>query len=420
MKLLISLFLLCATTLSAQSKKVWRPFSDDSPWNQKIPVNTNLDKDSQSLIDDFASRGPLYINMKDWSIALYIIDSDSTEKHNVQDSRPGVYGKGFEFPRHIPIPKNAIASPPLNGDNHLCIIDTVKNIEWGMWWVRQDDSRQWFTGLGAVTDLSGSGVADPWFSSEREFDSHRARAGGFPLIAGLIRVEEIKAGKIEHALVFAYDNCRSEFFVAPASTAQATKDDIKNNFGIPMGGRIQLDPNWDVESSALSESGKIIARALQEYGAYCGDFAGANVIYAENSPEALTEWSGILNPEELYNVLTPEMISKHFRVINMNVLPGQNFNEKPPYIISFTFQDQIVNSKIDYFENTVEIIVSEKTDIRNLIAEFEAEKKNTKVFIKNVEQLSGKTINDFSSRQVYTLVTNEGTTKDWQIIVKKK
>ena len=42
------------------------------------------------------------------------------------------------------------------------------------------------TGLGAVTDLSGTGVALPWFAVQRELDSARARASGFPLIAGLI------------------------------------------------------------------------------------------------------------------------------------------------------------------------------------------------------------------------------------------
>lgn len=120
-KLLIFLLLLYLSTLYAQSQKVWHPFSEASPWNQKIAVNAKPDKDSQALIDDFASRGSLYINIKDWSIPLYIIDSDSTKKQNVMDSRPGVYGKGFEFPRQIPIPENAIASPPLNGDNHLCI-----------------------------------------------------------------------------------------------------------------------------------------------------------------------------------------------------------------------------------------------------------------------------------------------------------
>ena len=38
----------------------------------------------------------------------------------------------------------------------------------------------------------------------------------------------------------------------PASTAQVAQQDAVDSRGIPMGGRIQLDPSWDVERSALS------------------------------------------------------------------------------------------------------------------------------------------------------------------------
>lgn len=423
MKYLKILYLLLITLNSAfpqTSKHVWRPFSDDSPWNQKIPEKPEIDSNSKELIDDFASRGPLYINMSAWSIPVYFVNSDTTPKYNVQDSRKGVYGKGFTFPRQIPIPSHAVPSPPEGGDNHLCIIDKAKNLEWGMWWARKNENNEWSTGLGAVTDLTGTGVAEPWFAVEREFDSHRARASGFPLIAGLIRVEEIKAGKIEHALVFAYDHCRSEFFIPPASTAQATIQNIKNSSGIPMGGRIQLDPEYDIENSDLSESGKIIAKALQEYGAYCGDFAGANVIYAENSPEALKEWEGLLDPEELYNVFNPEMIKKNFRVLDMDILlPGQNFENPPPYIISFSFKEQISKTKIDFFNRTVELKISGQANVTNLAASYNVYKKGTKVYINDIEQVNGITLNDFSSPLTYTLIAEDGTTNNWIVFIKK-
>ncbi len=322
------LYFLQVFAVQGEENVVWRPFNNESPWNQKIPSDVKLDSASQELISDLANAGALYVNINDWSIPLYFVDSENTPLHNVEDSRPGVYGKGFEFPRSIPIPDNAIASPPTGGDEHMCIVDKKKGIEWGMWATRKVNGH-WFTGLGAVTDLNGTGVAPPWNKAEREFDAHRARASGFPLVAGLIRVEEIEAGKIEHALVFAYPYCRTEHYIQPASTAQVTFEQTRNNYqGIPMGGRIRLNPNWDVEGSALSPTGKIIARALQDYGAYCGDFAGAFVIYAENSLEALEQWEGILNTDEFMSVFTPEMIETNFQLINMGeIKKGQNFKE---------------------------------------------------------------------------------------------
>jgi hypothetical protein len=323
--------ILGSACFAASEPSVWRPFSDDSPWNQPIAAGAPSDPASTKLIAGLAARGPWRINIKDWSIPIYFINSDATPKYDVGDSRPGIYGAGFEFPRSIPIPDDAVPSPPAgdNSDHHLCIVDRAKHLEWGMWYARKDASGRWFTGLGAVTDLSGTGVAPPWFASKRQLDSHRARASGFPLVAGVIRVEEIRAGRIEHALVFAYDRCRAEYFIPPASTAQAAEPSTINNAtGIPMGGRIQLDPSWDVEHSGLSPAAKVIARALQEYGAYCGDYAGANVLYAENSPKAVAAWRGLLSSDDLAAIFTPQMIAKHFRVLDMGtLLPGQNLSE---------------------------------------------------------------------------------------------
>jgi hypothetical protein len=81
----------------------------------------------------------------------------------------------------------------------------------------------WNTPIPA--DLAGTGVrpnastAEPWYSA------HGARACGFPLVAGLIRVEEIEAGRIDRALVVAHPHSRAGGFTPPASTAQARVGD---------------------------------------------------------------------------------------------------------------------------------------------------------------------------------------------------
>jgi hypothetical protein len=334
----------------------WRAFSDDSPWNQRIPAHTPSDRGSVAMIEDFAGRGPLHVNIQDWSIPVYFVDADTTPRRDVGDSRPGVYGAGFEFPRRIPIPDDAVASPPVadDSDNHLCIVDRTKHLEWGMWAARKDRTGRWFTGLGAVTDLASAGVAPPWFASPRQLDSHRARASGFPLIAGLILLDEIEAGRIEHALVFAYDRCRTGVFVPPASTAQVAVPGTTNSRGIPMGGRLQLDPAWDVEHSGLSRAGKIIARALQEYGAFCGDYAGANVLYAENSPAAVAAWQGLLHKDELAAIFDPAFIRDRFRVVDLgNILPGQNFELPPPYVIACSGEGETAPARIDQLNRTI-------------------------------------------------------------------
>ena len=98
----------------------------------------------------------------------------------------------------------------------------------------------------------------------------------------------------------------------------------------PLGARLQLDPDFNIESSGLSPPGKIIARALQTYGAYVGDQAGANVLFAEAGPEQLAEWKGLLKPDELASIFSPEMMARHFRVIDMGeALPAETVPAQP-------------------------------------------------------------------------------------------
>jgi hypothetical protein len=166
--------------------------------------------------------------------------------------------------------------------------------------------------------LLGSGARPIAEGNPTWWTSHGSRACGFPLIAGLIRVEELEAGKIEHALVLAYPHIRAGLYTPPASTAQATvgTEAIKSR-GIPCGGRIQLDPSLNLDSLGLSASGKVIARALQEYGAYIGDYSGAVNLYADGSPAAQAKWdAGLLDTYEVKDLI----LLSAFRVLALGTL----------------------------------------------------------------------------------------------------
>jgi hypothetical protein len=72
--------------------------------------------------------------------------------------------------------------------------------------------------------------------------------------------------------------------------------DAQPNRGILCGARIQLDPALDVSTLGLSSAGLTVARALQRYGAFIGDFSGAVSLYADASPDASAYFgAGILN-----------------------------------------------------------------------------------------------------------------------------
>jgi hypothetical protein len=164
-------------------------------------------------------------------------------------------------------------------------------------------------------DLAGSGARppernNPWWAG------HGPRACGFGLVAGLITVDEMRAGSIEHALVIAYPHIRSRYYTPPASSAQGTTTDAIATRGVLCGGRIQLDPALDVTTLGLSSSGLIIARALQKYGAFVGDYSGAVSLYADASATAQATWSGGL----LANGEAAKIPLARFRVLTIGTI----------------------------------------------------------------------------------------------------
>ncbi len=298
----------------------WRPFSDTSAWNTKLAADPPIDSDNQAMIDDLTTLSQwnfLGINIAGFSIPLYWAN-DSTPQVQVHADLGGegfVGNNGLDATAMVPIPSDAAPDP--ESDRHMLIVHENRQISWDFFGA-EPNGGAWTCALCATTDLLGSGARPIKEGNPTWYTSHGARACGFPLIAGLIRVEEMKAGKIDHALVIAYPHIRAGLYTPPASTAQATigTDAIKSR-GIPCGGRIQLDPSLDLDSLGLTASGKIVATALQEYGAYVGDYSGAINVYAEGSPAAQAEWSqGLLDTYEVKD----QIPLSSFRVIELGTL----------------------------------------------------------------------------------------------------
>jgi hypothetical protein len=272
---------------SAGSAGSWRPFSDTSPWNTPIATDAAVDPDSAALIVDWSTvpgQTSFWINITAYSMPVYWVDSTSTPMVTVAAA---VGGTGFRDGAinqwdaagsgQAPIPAGAV--PAEGTDRHLAVVDRAARMEWGLW-NADSGSGSWTAGQASTMDLAGDGIRpstllDPWWAGAGP------RACGFALIAGLITVAEIQAGSIDHALVVAYPHIRSRYFRSPASSAQGTTTEALPNRGIPCGGRLQLDPTLDVATLGLSPAGLAIARALQQYGAFVGDFSGAMSLYAD-------------------------------------------------------------------------------------------------------------------------------------------
>ena len=120
----------------------------------------------------------------------------------------------------------------------------------------------------------------------------------YPYLTGLVRPWEIAQGHVDHAIAFAYQS-PSDSVICPATKSDGSASRASN---MPEGARIQLDPTLNVDDPAysLTRTGKILARAMQQYGMILIDGAGHPKIYGEyqgsagwnsTDPSALNYWT---------------------------------------------------------------------------------------------------------------------------------
>jgi hypothetical protein len=252
-----------------------RAYTETSPWNTKIPADPVLDRKSAAWIKDV---GPLTANVSSFTFPVYAVRGHSTDKvtYTASGIAAVISADGASQTRpadgqiDIPMPEGAVAAT--GSDGQIIVLDLDTGDEYDLWQV--DTDARTATNITKFT----RGLLSPGTTSV----VYPSRGAGMVYYRGLIRPWEIEQGRIDHALAFAYYRVSNEFRY-PATKSDGTKQ------GMPEGARIQLDPSFDV-NSLPDRTARIVARALQEYGAYVVDYAGnRGKIYAEYDGTA--NWS---------------------------------------------------------------------------------------------------------------------------------
>jgi len=175
----------------------------------------------------------------------------------------------------------------------MSVISYDKRYEWDFYRAQKDKNGIWYAKYVRRWDLATDGVNSPYDGKTT------VRACPSPHTHGLITYEEIQQGYIDHAVAFSYwgEKKPSHWGVYPC---QAYRSGVSDRQGaMSLGERIQLDPTINVESSSLNRAGKIIAKAMQEYGMIfvmnCGQ--GCNSVYAESLLNKSISWDGIFGSQ---------------------------------------------------------------------------------------------------------------------------
>jgi hypothetical protein len=169
---------------------------------------------------------------------------------------------------NIPVPESNLIVPDTSTDHHVIIVDMWQGKVWEMWNFVRVGSGNYTCGMMAGWDIGGLGYNTDGTYGPR----NRACAAGVSLIAGAIQYPEFMSGVIRHALTFVTGAgiMRNKFLAPPASNTDGAQ--VGTTY-VEEGSHIQLDPSIDLDAKGLNSSAKIIAKALQDYGAFCVDRA---------------------------------------------------------------------------------------------------------------------------------------------------
>jgi hypothetical protein len=164
-------------------------------------------------------------------------------------------------PGPFPIPRGAPVEGGngSDGDRHVLVVDRFSCTLYELY-------RAFFKGGGGAHWNADSGARWDLRSSSRRPDSWTsADAAGLPIFPGLVRYDEVAAGRLEHAIRVTFDSTRNAW-VHPASHCAG---DTSNPNAPAMGTRLRLKAGYGL--GGLSGDAKTIAEAMKRYGLIVAD-----------------------------------------------------------------------------------------------------------------------------------------------------
>jgi hypothetical protein len=299
----------------------FKAFTSTSPWNTPIPIRPSIDPYSKKMIDHLKTKSSvLKGSFTGWTIPLFVIDSAASPKRVLKTTgdafNPDVDPNRDGIAEGIPIPEGVWSDP--KSDGHMLLVDPAVRKTWDFSRAKHLSDGSWTTSGLTIWDLDGPGYRKAF--SGTNWWNYGTLGSGFPLIAGLIRPEEIEAGEIKHALIFASPINRKSLTTKTKQQACNPPASKTDGYGIGPeyileGARLQLDPNLNLDSLNLSPATKIIAKAMQKYGMYNGLNSADFKILFQNLGADGGKWKDYNFFPDLYKI----PIDK-FRVLQCNIV----------------------------------------------------------------------------------------------------
>jgi hypothetical protein len=301
-----------------------RLFASTSFWNELVPANAPLDSMSAELVGAFSAaiasdelvKDPPWINTTSASVPVYTVPASQPTvrvklaKAATAPALQAAWGA-------VPLP--AGAQPAVGTDKVLVVWQPSTDQLWDFWRLVHS-SEGWSASWGGAMQhvASNPGVygpeawpgAKPWWGDS---------ASSLEPVGGLISLEDLELGEINHALAIAIPNVRAGVYASPA---QRTDGRSADPLALPEGVHLRLDPTLDLAALHLPRLTLMIAEAAQRYGLFVRDYSPDVAFYAQDPiPTGTNPYAGPTgyfegkNPRELLEAFP----WSHLQVLKMEL-----------------------------------------------------------------------------------------------------
>jgi hypothetical protein len=170
-----------------------------------------------------------------------------------------------------------------SGDRHAIVVDKATCRDYETWDTR-NTSKGWTAGSGAVWNLTTDALRTKPGLNLGPSGLTSADAAGLPILSGLLRPDEVKAGYVDHAIRFTAP-VTAERYIWPAEHQAGSTTSA--NYP-PMGARFRLKAGFPI--AGYSRDTRVVLRAMKTFGLILAD--NGSPWYFQG--EASTRWSATM------------------------------------------------------------------------------------------------------------------------------
>lgn len=272
----------------------FRFFAPTSFWNEPLAANAPLDPTSAEVVGAFdaliaaeeqAKNGP-WINTTEYSIPVYMVPAGQP---TVSVKLDGTSNAGLSSAwSAVPLPPTATSAAGTDGD--LFVWQPSTDRLWEFWRLVHGAEGWQASWGGAMQKVSSNpGVYGPeaWPGAQSWWG---VSASSLSLVGGLISLEDLKLGQINHALEMAIPGVRAGVYASPA---QRSDGKTASPLSLPEGAHLRLNPNLNLAALHLPRLTLMLAEAAQRYGIFITDGSSVAEFYAQDpSPTGTNPYVG--------------------------------------------------------------------------------------------------------------------------------